>query len=75
MSAALAVLLSSFVFSAVHHVGSLGEAFTVSAFTFRFFAGVLFALIYQLRGLAVVVYTHAIYDIIVLVFLGAGGSS
>lgn len=68
----LAVVISSVLFSAAHHVGSMGEAFTVSAFTYRFFAGVLFAIIFRVRGLAVVVYTHAIYDVIVLVLRGGG---
>ncbi|MFZ9889561.1 MAG: type II CAAX prenyl endopeptidase Rce1 family protein, partial [Myxococcota bacterium] len=65
----LSLLVSSFVFSAIHHVGSLGEAFTLSAFIFRFVAGAVLAAIYALRGLGVAVYTHAIYDVIVLVVL------
>lgn len=65
-----ALLVSSAVFSAVHHVGNMGEAFTLSAFVFRFFAGVLLASIYSVRGLAVAVYTHAFYDVLVLVVLG-----
>lgn len=65
-----ALLVSSVVFSAVHHIGNMAEAFTLSAFIFRFFAGVLLATIYSVRGLAVAVYTHAFYDVIVLVFLG-----
>ena len=66
-SAALAVLASSLLFSAIHHVGALGDPFTLGVFGFRFFAGVLLALIFYLRGFAVAVYTHAIYDIIVMV--------
>lgn len=65
----LSLLVSSAVFSAVHHLGNLGEPFTLSAFTFRFFAGVVLASIFAFRGLGVAVYTHAVYDIIVLVFL------
>ncbi|MFB6374420.1 MAG: hypothetical protein ABEN55_15165 [Bradymonadaceae bacterium] len=38
------------------------------SFLFRFFAGVILAVIYYLRGFAVAVYTHAIYDIMVMVF-------
>lgn len=65
-----AVFLSSLVFSAVHHVGPLGEPFTAGAFAYRFFAGVLLAAIYQTRGLAVAVYTHAFYDVYVMVLRG-----
>lgn len=63
-----AVVLSSLIFSGIHYVGSLGDAFTLGSFLFRFFAGVLLAVIFYLRGFAVAVYTHAIYDIIVMVF-------
>ena len=60
-----AVLASSVIFSAVHHIS---EPFTMSAFTFRVFAGLLFAVIFQLRGLAVAAYTHFLYDVYVMVF-------
>ncbi len=63
-----AVLISSFLFSAVHYVGSLGDPFELGSFTYRFFAGILLAVIFYVRGFAVAVYTHAIYDIIVMVF-------
>jgi membrane protease YdiL (CAAX protease family) len=68
MAAIAALLISSFVFSAIHYVGPLGDAFTMGSFLFRFFAGILLAAIFYLRGFAVAVYTHAIYDIIVMVF-------
>lgn len=67
LAAAAAIVTSSLIFSAVHHLGSMGDAFTISVFVFRFFAGVLLSLIYSVRGFAVAVYTHAIYDVIVLV--------
>ena len=69
-AATVAVLLSSVVFSLVHHVGPLGEPFTMGAFFYRFFAGVLLAFIFQTRGLAVAVYTHALYDVYVMVLRG-----
>lgn len=68
MSAVMAVFVSSFIFSGVHYIGDLGDAFTLGSFMFRFIAGVLLAVIFYLRGFAVAVYTHAIYDIIVMVF-------
>lgn len=66
--AVIAVLASSLIFSAIHYVGSLGDAFTLGSFLFRFFAGILLAVLFYVRGFAVAVYTHAIYDIIVMVF-------
>ena len=66
----VAVVASSLIFSGVHHLGSMGEAFTLGAFAFRFFAGVVFAALYQVRGFAIAAWTHALYDIWVMVFLG-----
>ena len=64
-----ALVVSSLVFSLAHHVGPSGEAFEFAAFTYRALAGVFFALIYQVRGLAVAVWTHTIYDVYVLAIL------
>lgn len=68
MGAVFAVVLSSVVFSGIHYVGALGDTFALGSFVFRFFAGAILAVIFYLRGFAVAVYTHAIYDIIVMVF-------
>lgn len=66
-AAILAVVTSSVIFSAVHYVGNMADAFTLGSFVYRAFAGVLLATIFQVRGFAVAVYTHAFYDILVLV--------
>ena len=58
----IAIFASSIAFSAAHHIGEYGEAFTFSAFVFRFFAGVFFALVYRVRGAGVAVWTHCLYD-------------
>lgn len=63
----IGVVVSSFLFSAAHYVGAYGDAFTLYSFLFRFFAGVLFSILFRTRGFAVAVYTHAIYDIFVMV--------
>ena len=67
VAAVLAIVASSVIFSAVHHIA---EPFTMSAFVFRTFAGMLFAIIYQTRGLAIAAYTHAFYDVWVMVVRG-----
>jgi hypothetical protein len=66
--AGVVVVASSAVFSGIHYVGSMGDAFTLGSFLFRFFAGLLLALVFYTRGFAVAVYTHAFYDILVMVF-------
>jgi membrane protease YdiL (CAAX protease family) len=69
LSAVVAVVVSSLIFSAVHHVGNMAEPFTMGAFVFRFFAGAVFAVLFHLRGFAVAAWTHALYDVWVMVFL------
>jgi membrane protease YdiL (CAAX protease family) len=60
----LLVLVSSVLFSLAHF---LSEPFSLDRFFFRLVCGMIFAIIYRTRGFAVAVYTHALYDIRVLV--------
>ena len=62
----LAALASSLMFSLAHY-GAGGEVFQLASFTYRALAGLLFCGLYAMRGFAVAVYTHALYDILVLV--------
>jgi hypothetical protein len=61
-----AFMLSAAAFSAVHHLPPYGDPLTVGLFTFRLLAGVFFGLLFWFRGFAVAVYTHALYDVYVL---------
>ncbi len=65
-----AIVLSSLVFSLAHHLGPVGEPFTFAAFVYRCLAGVFFAVVYHVRGFAVVAWTHALYDVYVLSLAG-----
>jgi hypothetical protein len=67
LAVAIAFLGSATLFSAAHHVGALGEPIRLGAFTYRLLAGLVFGALYWYRGLAVAVYTHALYDIYVMV--------
>lgn len=60
------VIVSSVLFSAVHHVV---EPFVFQVFTFRTIAGLVFSALYLLRGFAVAAWTHALYDVWVIVIL------
>ena len=62
----MAVFVSSLLFSLAHYVGP--EQFGMFSFVFRLLAGALFCGLFLARGFAVAVYTHAIYDIYVMVF-------
>jgi membrane protease YdiL (CAAX protease family) len=64
---AIALLVSSILFSAMHHIPPHGDPFHIGVFLFRVLAGGFFGLVFWFRGFAVAVYTHALYDIYVLV--------
>lgn len=56
------------IFSGVHYVGPMADAFQLTSFTFRAVLGLILTLIFVTRGFAAAVWTHAIYDVWVLVF-------
>ncbi|MEP0005956.1 MAG: CPBP family intramembrane glutamic endopeptidase [Balneola sp.] len=64
-----AVVLSAFLFSMVHYVGSMGDPFTLSSFTYRFVFGLILNGIYVWRGFGIAAWTHALYDLMVLFVL------
>jgi hypothetical protein len=55
------------IFSGWHYVGVLGEPFEPVSFVFRWVCGLVFTVIFVFRGFAPVVWTHALYDIWVMV--------
>ena len=65
----VAAVIGAVVFSAVHHLGPLGDPFTVSVFAFRFLFGLALNAVFLARGFALAAWTHALYDVLVV----AGG--
>lgn len=63
----IASVVSAIIFSGFHYVGELGDPFTVESFTFRAIAGLAFSGLYLLRGFGITAWTHALYDVGVLV--------
>lgn len=55
------------IFSGWHYIGPLGDPFELKSFVFRWVCGLAFTVIYAFRGFGPAVWTHAIYDIWVLV--------
>jgi hypothetical protein len=66
VSGAVATIAGALIFSAFHYVGSLGEPFTMESFVFRAVAGLAFSALYLTRGFGITAWTHALYDIAVL---------
>ncbi len=63
----IAVIVTSLLFSAAHHVGASGEPldpFPLFRITFRFAAGVLFCAVFLVRGFGIAVGAHAVYDVL-----------
>ncbi|SMO34252.1 CPBP family intramembrane glutamic endopeptidase [Fodinibius sediminis] len=63
-----AIVLAAVIFSLVHYTGSMGETFTLASFLFRFLFGLALNAIYLWRGFGMAAWTHAIYDLMVIVF-------
>ena len=62
----VAVLAGALLFSAFHYAGALGERFRLDSFVFRTVAGLVFSALYLTRGFGITAWTHALYDIAVL---------
>jgi membrane protease YdiL (CAAX protease family) len=63
-----AILATSFLFAAAHHIGPEGEPILLRNFLFRVVAGIFFAALFIGRGFGIAAGTHAIYDILVSVW-------
>ncbi len=63
----LATVVGALVFSAFHYVGPYGDPLTLPSFAYRAVAGVMFSGLYLLRGFGITAWTHALYDVFLLV--------
>lgn len=65
-SATVSIILSTSLFTIMHYVGALGDTVTYANVTFRFLSGAVLSIIFLFRGLGITVYTHAIYDVLLV---------
>jgi hypothetical protein len=65
-SGVVAVITGALVFSAFHYIGPLGDPLRLDSFVFRALAGVAFSALYLARGFGITAWTHALYDVAVL---------
>lgn len=63
----IAAIAGALIFSAFHYVGEFGDRFTLSSFTYRAIAGLAFSGLYLTRGFGITAWTHALYDVYVMV--------
>ncbi|HET9012875.1 MAG TPA: CPBP family glutamic-type intramembrane protease [Gemmatimonadaceae bacterium] len=61
-----ATVIGALLFSAFHYVGPLGEPMRLESFVFRALAGLAFSGLYLTRGFGITAWTHALYDVAVL---------
>jgi len=64
--AVAAVIVGALLFSAFHYIGPLGEPLRLDSFVFRALAGLAFSALYVTRGFGITAWTHALYDVAVL---------
>ena len=63
---AAATVVGALLFSAFHYIGPLGDPLTLESFVYRALAGLAFSALYLLRGFGITAWTHALYDVAVL---------
>lgn len=64
-----AMILGAALFSAFHYIGPYGDQLQLFSFTYRMIAGLFFSGLYLLRGFGITAWTHALYDVLVLLVL------
>ena len=62
----VAVLVGAAVFSLFHYMGPFGDRFGAYSFLFRALMGVFFSALYVTRGFGITAWTHALYDVFVV---------
>ena len=63
----VAAVFGALVFSAFHYVGEYGDPFELASFIYRAVAGLAFSALYLTRGFGITAWTHALYDVYVIV--------
>lgn len=67
LAGVIAAVVGALIFSAFHYVGEYGDPLELASFTYRAIAGLVFSALYLIRGFGVTAWTHALYDVYVMV--------
>ncbi len=62
----LSIFISSIIFSLFHYIGTFSDTFSMYSFIIRFVGGVYLALIYYYRGIGIAMFSHFIYDFLIV---------
>ena len=62
----LSLMFSAALFSIFHYIGIYGDIFTWQTFILRMVAGLFLGSVFLFRGLGISVYTHIMYDIVLV---------
>jgi hypothetical protein len=66
MAGVIAAAVGALIFSAFHYIGEYGDRWELASFTYRAIAGVVFSAMYLTRGFGITAWTHALYDVYVM---------
>jgi len=61
-----ATIAGAAIFSAFHYIGPYGDRWQLYSFAFRMVAGLFFSALYLVRGFGITAWTHALYDVLLL---------
>ena len=67
-----ATIFSSCAFAIFHYIGPGKDLFNVHSFLFRLLAGLVFGVLYVLRGFGIAAYVHTFYDLYLDLYIAAG---
>ena len=67
LGGAIATVVGALIFSAFHYIGEYGDPLELTSFTYRAIAGMAFSALYLTRGFGIAAWTHALYDVYVIV--------
>lgn len=72
VSMLVALVVSSLLFAGAHHIGPLADPLESYSLVFRTVCGMLLGVVFLTRGLGVAVWTHAIYNALVILQQAGG---
>lgn len=61
-----AAVVGALLFAAAHYIGPYGDRLALGSFLFRFLGGLFFSGLYLVRGFGIDAWTHALYDVLLL---------